>query len=93
MGEFSDSFLTVVAAMVMLYGCAARCCSNGFRTPIARLFVRTRFVEPGDLTSLTTTLCVGVHNEAVVTALYFLLRLCEPFIRRRQFLLFSATHE
>ena len=29
--------------------------------------MRTRFVEPGNLLSLTTTLCFGVHSEAVVT--------------------------
>ena len=32
---------------------------------------------PGDLLSLTTTLCLGVHSQAVVTALYYLLRLCK----------------
>ena len=36
MGEFSDGFLTVVAATAMLYGLAARCCSNGFRAATAR---------------------------------------------------------
>ena len=53
MGEFSDGFLTVVAAMAMLYGLLVPCCSNGFRAAIAQLVVRTRFVEPGDLFSLT----------------------------------------
>ena len=77
MGEFPDGFLTVVAARPCSTGCTARCCSDSFRVAIARLVVRARFVEPGNLLSLTTTICLGVLSEAIVTALYFLLRLCK----------------
>ena len=68
LGEFSDGFLTVVAATAMLYWLRSTCCSNGFRAAIAPLAVRTRFVEPGNLLSLTTTLCFGDHIEEVKTA-------------------------
>ena len=53
-GEFSDGFLTVVAATAMLYGLRSTWLQQWFRTAIAPLVVRTRFVEPGDLLSPTT---------------------------------------
>ena len=47
MGEFSDGFLTVVAATPCSTVCIARCCGNGFRAAIASFLPMPTSHHPG----------------------------------------------